>query len=158
MNIEAFDRGLDALLAQDYKGAARDFEDALRGGDGKENQEDQYGRFSSYLGLARVLTDNDSGLLMCRDAAGSETTYGDVFLNVACAEWYSNNRKRAIEAIHKGLEVDPGHQQLNKVIAMLDSRKKNPINSLSRDHVVNKFLGRLLRKHPVEITVHTLLT
>lgn len=158
MNIDAFERGLDALYAQDYKGAAREFDDALNTEDGKESQSDQYGRFSSYLGLAKVLNGDDSGLLTCRDAASSETTYGDVFLNVACAEWHSNNRKRAIDAIHKGVEIDPGHQQLNKAVSMLDSRKSNPINFLDRNHFLNKALGRLLRKKPVVITVNTLLS
>lgn len=154
MGASAFENGLDAMQAQDYKGAVRDFEEFFKEID---EHDDQYNRVESYLGLARVLTDDDSGLLMCRDAASDEAVYGDVFLNMACAEWHSNQRKRAIDAINKGLEIDSGHQQLNKVSAMLDGRKRNIIHFLDRDHFLNKFLGRFLRKKSPEITVHTLL-
>lgn len=154
MDAEAFSNGLDALKAKDYKGALRDFETVVNGVD---QHHDQYNRVASYLGLARVLTDDDSGLLMCRDAASNETTYGDVFLNAACAEWHSNQRKRAIDAVYKGLKIDSGHPQLNKVVAMLDSRKHRVVNFLDRNHIINKLLGRLLRRQSMELTVHALL-
>lgn len=154
MDAEAFADGLDALKAKDYKGAVRDFEVAVNSTD---EHDDQYNRVESYLGLVRVLTDDDSGLLMCRDAASNEKTYGDVFLNTACAEWHSHQRKRAIDAVYKGLKIDSGHPQLNKVIVILDSRKRSVINFLDRDHIINKLLGRLFRRPVSTITVHTLL-
>ena len=154
MDAEEFSKGLNALESEDYKGAVRDFELVAKSID---KHDDQYNRVASYLGLSRVLINDDSGLLMCRDAAGNEKTFGDVFLNTACAEWHSNQRKRAIDTVYKGLVVDSGHQQLKKVVAMLDSRKSSVINFLDRNHVLNRLLGRLLRRQSAPITVHTLL-
>jgi len=154
MNTAVFENGLDAMKLQDYKGAARDFEEVLSGID---EHHVQYNRVESFLGLALVLTDDDSGLLMCRDASTGETSDGDVFLNLACAEWHSENRKRAIDAIYKGLSIDPGHQRLKQVVSKLDSRKRSVINFLVRDHPINKILGRILRRESEELTVHTLL-
>lgn len=154
MDAEAFANGLDALKVKDYKGAARDFDVVVKSVDVHDKQ---YNRVESYLGLARVLTNDDSGLLMCRDAAGNEKVHGDVFLNAACAEWHSNQRKRAIDVVYKGLKIDSGHPQLNKVAALLDSRKRSVIGFLGRNHILNRWLGRLLRRKNIEITVHTLL-
>ena len=154
MDEEAYSNGLDALKAKDYKGAVRDFELVVNSID---ESDEFYSRAASYLGLARVLTEDDSGLLMCRDAASNEKSYGDVFLNAACAEWHSNQRKRAIDTIHKGLEIDAKHSQLKQVIAMLDTRKRSAIGFLDRNHVFNRVLGRLSRRKGTEITVHTLI-
>ena len=154
MGEAAYSKGLDALKAKDYKGAVRDFELVVNSID---QSDDLYSRAASYLGLARVLTNDDSGLLMCRDAASNEKTYGDVFLNAACAEWHSNQRKRAIDTVNKGLEIDAKHSQLKQVILMLDTRKRSPIGFLDRNHVINRVLGRVSRRKSAEITVHTLI-
>ena len=154
MDEDAFKNGLNALEAKDYNGALRDFELVSNSID---KHHDQYNRIESFLGLARVLTNNDSGLLMCRDAAGHEKIYGDVFLNAACAEWHSNQRKRAIDTVYKGLEIDPKHQKLKQVLMMLDSRKRNVVRFLDRNHIINRLLGRLFRRKSPELTVHTLI-
>ena len=154
MDEEVFANGLSSLEAKDYNSAARDFESALKSIDGHNGQ---YNRVASYLGLARVLINDDSGLLMCRDAAGNEKTNGDVFLNVACAEWHSNQRKRAIDAVHKGLQIDPKHQKLKQALLMLDARKRSVIGFLDRNHFINRLLGRFSRGKSPEITVHALI-
>ena len=154
MNTAAFEKGLNAMKAQDYKGAVRDFADALASID---KHHEQYNGVASCLGSTRVLIGEDRGLLMCRDAASNEPKNGDVYLNMACAEWHSNNRKRAIDAIYKGREVDPDHHQLQQVMVKLDSRKSNVINFLARHHPVNKILGRVFRRQSGELTVHALL-
>ena len=154
MDAKTFSDGLSALETKDYDGAARDFDIVVKSLD--ENH-DQYNCAVSYLGLARVLTNNDSGLLLCRDAASNEKKYGDVFLNMACAEWHSQQRKRAIDAVRKGLKIDPKHQQLKQILLMLDTRKRNAISFLDRNHILNRILGRLVRKKTPEPTVHALI-
>lgn len=154
MDAEIFANGLSALEAQDYRGAVRDFEAALGSVD---EHDDQYNRVASFLGLARVLVNDDSGLLMCRDAASNEKTYGDVFLNTACAEWHSNQRKRAIDVVRKGLKIDSGHKQLKQILLMLDTRKRSIVGFLDRNHVINRMLGRFFRRKNSELTVHTLI-
>lgn len=154
MNTVVFENGLDAMRAQDYKGAVRDFEKAVNSID---EHHVQYNRIASYLGLARVLINDESGLLLCRDAASNEMANGDIFLNMACAEWHCENRKRAIDAINKGLDIEPDHHQLQQVMSKFDSRKRSIINFLARDHPFNRILGRILRSGSEKLTVHALL-
>ena len=154
MDKATFENALAAMKVQDYPAAVRDFEVTLNSID---EHHESYNLVESYLGLAKVLTNDDSGLLMCRDAFSDETDDGDVYLNVACAEWHSGHRKRAIDAINKGLAIQQDHKRLQAVVAMLEERKRCVINFLVRDHPINKILGRLLRRQSQELTVHALL-
>jgi hypothetical protein len=142
MNQTLFDSGLTALKAADFKAAERDFQEVVN--DLDENGE-QYNRAASYLGLAQVLNDNRNGLVLCRDVASSEVLDGQVFLNLAAAEWHSMNRKRAIDALYRGSKIDRDHPQLKRAVQLADSRKHPVFKFLPRSHPFNRFFGRLLR-------------
>jgi hypothetical protein len=105
-----------------------------------------------------VLVDDRNGLLVCRDAASSEVLEGDVFLNLACAEWHCDNRKRAVESIIRGRKIDGENGQLIRACMLLDSRRKSIFPFLPRQHCLNRTVGRLMRRTRGEITVHKLLT
>ena len=154
MDTETFLNAKDSLKAQDYKAAERTFKKVLESID--EHHED-YNSVSSYYGLAQVLASNKNGLLVCRDAASNEVFDGEVFLNLACAEWHSNNRKRAVDAIRHGVKIDAGNTQLNHACAKLDCRKKCCFGFLPRGHKLNRIVGRLLRRPGAVTTVHSLL-
>lgn len=154
MDIKAYNNGRDALRAKDYKGAARDFEEALKS---IEEHHEQYNNVLASLGLSQVLISNRNGLLLCRDAASSEVLDGDVFLYLACAEWHCLNRKRAIDALNHGCKIDNEHEQLKSAIAKLDVRKRSIFNGLPRTHMLNRTLGKFFRRNGGELTVHSLL-
>lgn len=154
MNSEMFEKGLKALEAKDYKAAARDFEAVLKDLD---EHDEHYNKAASYMGLAQVLISNRNGLLICRDAAGSETQDGAVFLNLACAEWHCNNRKRAIDAIRHGCKIDPDNKRLQRATTLLDSRKRSIFQYLPRQHSLNRAFGRLFRRSDGDVDVHSLL-
>ena len=154
MNIEMYEKGLKALEAKDYQAAARDFTMVLRELD--EHYE-HYNNVASYVGLAQVLTSNRNGLLICRDAASSEVLDGDVFLNLACAEWHCNNRKRAIDTIQRGCKIDADNKRLQRASDLLDSRKRSIFQYLPRKHSLNRGFGRLFRRSSDDVDVHSLL-
>lgn len=154
MNAEVYKKGQEALKAGDYKGSVRDFETVLKD---MEDSHDQYNNVVSYLGLSQVLTSNRNGLLLCRDAASSENHDASVFLNLACAEWYSMNRKRAIDAIRLGCKVDSDDSRLKRALELLDKRKKSVVGFLPRAHPINRTLGRFLRQASDELTLDRLL-
>ena len=154
MNTESYEKGCEALKAQDYKAAEREFCEALKRVD---EHNPSYNRITSCLRLVRVLNSDRNGLLLCRDAASSETTDADVFLNLACAEWHSANRERAIDAVVRGRDIDAGHQLLVRASALLDSRRKNALPFLPRNHFLNRTLGRLMRREQSPLSVHKLL-
>jgi hypothetical protein len=156
MNQALFDVGLQALKTADYKAAERDFQEVLNALD---EHEEQYNCVVSYLGLAQVLDSNRNGLVLCRDAASSEVLHGQVFLNLAAAEWHSMNRKRAIDALYRGSKIDRDHPQLQRAVELADSRKHPVFTFLPRSHPFNRFFGRLLRNSSSSsaLSVQTLL-
>lgn len=154
MNNEAFEKGRDALKAKDYKAAEREFRDTMKTMD---EHHVLYNKVASYLGLAQVLISDRNGLLLCRDAASSEAVDGDVFLNLACAEWHTENRKRALDAILRGREIDTAHDQLVRACMLLDSHRRNVFPFLPRHHILNRAVSRMMHRVQSEITVHSLL-
>ena len=159
MDTQAYQNAKDALKAKDYKAAERAFKiafDTTNENIGLAN-DGQYNNVLSCYGLAQVLNSNENGLLLCRDAASNEMFDGDVFLNLACAELESDNRKRAIDAIQQGLKIDEEHVQLKRACAMLDCRRKCCLGFLPREHGLNRFFGRMRRGSGKVVTVHNLL-
>ena len=159
MDTQAYQIAKDALKVGDYKAAERAFKvalDSINEHIGLSN-DGRYNIVQSFYGLVQVLNANENGLLLCRDAASKEMLDGDVFLNLACAELESNNRKRAIDAIQHGIKIDAGHVQLKRACLRLDCRKKNCVGFLPRGHRLNRLLGRLMRRPGQVLTAHSLL-
>ena len=154
MDTEAFEKGREALKAEDYKAADRAFSEAMKSVD---EHDQQYNRIASFRGLAQVLISDPNGLLLCRDAASSEMQDGDVFLNLACAEWHCENCKRAIDAVVRGRKIDAAHDQLVRAGALIDSHRRNILTFLPREHLLNRMLVRMMRRHRNELTVHDLM-
>ncbi len=159
VDLSTLQNAYELLKAQDYKAAERAYKKVL---DSIDEHDDRYNLILSAYGLSLVLKGDDgtskqNGLLQCRDAANNESIDGDVFLNLACAEWASNNRKRVIDALRQGIKIDADHQRLNNACLKLGCRKRCCFNFLPRSHKVNRFFGRLFRRPEQEISVHHLL-
>jgi hypothetical protein len=105
-----------------------------------------HNKYASYCGLARVLSGDRNGLILCRDAARSEIHDGDVYLNLARAEWYFKNRKNTVIALKKGLQVDNRHPGLRQMRELMGIRKRSVLSFLPRNHALNHALGKLMRK------------
>ena len=154
MDTQLYQEAHGLLKQVDYKAAMRAFKNVL---DSTDEHHELYNLVLSSYGLSQVLSANKNGLLLCRDAASNEVFDGGVFLNLACAEWHSNNRKRAIEAIRHGIKIDADNERLNRACAKLDCRKKCSFSFLPRGHRMNRLFGRLFRKQGSAETAHTLL-
>ena len=161
MDKKAYKKAKEALKAGDYKAAEQAFKTTLNSVHqhiGLAN-DGQYNKVLSYYGLAQVLNANEQGLFLCREAASNETLNGDVFLNLACAELESENRKRALDVIQHGIKIYPRHSKLKRACARIECRKKDCLGFLPREHILNRILGRL-RRRPLSgdvITVDVLL-
>lgn len=105
-----------------------------------------HNKYESYCGLARVLSGDASGLEMCRHAAKSELHDGDVFLNLARAEWFYENRKAVVVALKRGLQIDNRHPGLRQMRQQLGIRQRSPLPFLPRSHPLNHALGKLMRQ------------
>lgn len=110
------------------------------------NRNDIYhNKYASYCGLSRVLSGDKSGLELCREASRNEIYDGDVFLNLARAEWYCENRKQTVVALKKGLQIDNRHPGLRLMREQLGIRQRSPLPFLPRSHPLNHALGKLMR-------------
>jgi hypothetical protein len=86
-----------------------------------------HNRYASFCGLLRVLHGDHGGLILCRDASRGEIHDGDVFLNLARAEWFYSGRKKIVGAIFDGLQVDAKHVGLLQIQQDLGVRSAQPI-------------------------------
>jgi len=104
-----------------------------------------HNKYESYCGLAKVMSGDRSGLEMCRHAAQNEITDGDVFYNLARAEWFYKNRKNVVIVLKKGLKLDNRHPGLRDMRTALGVRERCALPFLPRTHSLNRTLGILLR-------------
>jgi hypothetical protein len=140
---EAFDAGVRCIDDKDYDGALQTFR-ALDEGAGFDD--DFQNRYTSYHGLTRVLLGDDSGVKLCRKAAVGNDADPDVLCNLALAEHRLHNRERAYLALRRGLRVAPEHAGLLRLKQSFGLRRQHGILPLlSRNHGLNRWLGRLLR-------------
>jgi len=111
------------------------------------NRSDIYhNKYASYCGLVRLINGDRGGLELCREVARNEIYDGDVFYNLARAEWRLRNRKKTIEALGKGLQIDNCHPGIHSMRKDLGVRKRVILPMLDRGHLINNSLGKLLRK------------
>ena len=110
------------------------------------NRNDVYhNKYASYCGLARVLAGDANGIELCREVAQKEISDGDVYFNLARAEWHQKNRRNTILALKKGLQVDNRHPGLRTMREQLGIRQRSPLPFLPRSHPLNHALGKLVR-------------
>ncbi len=106
-----------------------------------------YHTYQSYFGLASLLCGEKSAIVRIRDAAVTCPADGDIHMNLARAELFLTNRKRAIDAIENGLRFSGDHLGLRVLRERVGVRRRKVIPLIPRSHPLNHFLGRwLLRK------------
>jgi hypothetical protein len=103
------------------------------------------GTFFSYLGygMAHIHGRKEEGLKLCKRAIEIEFYNADNFFNLARMHVLLRQRKEAIAAIEQGLKVDPEHRGLQEMHDQMGPRRDPVLRKLSRDHVLNRFLGKV---------------
>lgn len=101
--------------------------------------------YLSYYGYALLLNGDNAAIDLCRQAArlGSDT---DIFYILARAEMFCKNREQMVWALEQGLLLDAGHPGLLLMQKLMGQRKIKPIPFLPRASLLNRGIGRLLRK------------
>ena len=140
---DEFQKGIEHFERDELEAAAFGFElayESVKRGDIFNK------RYASFCGLLRLLLGDHGGLILCRDAVRSEKRDADLFLNLARAEWFYRNRRKTVEAIFMGLDIDSNHPGLTKLHQELGVRKSKPLALLDRSNPLNVMIGRILRK------------
>lgn len=101
--------------------------------------------FYSYLGYGIALRQKRirEGIRLCRHAVKSEFYQPENYLNLARTYLLAGQRKRAYEAVARGLQMDKGHRGLRRLLQQMGARKRPVIPFLSRNNLLNRILGKI---------------
>lgn len=101
-------------------------------------------QFYSYLGfgVARFERRYREGLRLCRHAVKRDYQ-PENYLNLARTYMLVGDRKRAVRAVSTGLKIDPSYPRLRELWSEMGMRKRPVLSFLSRDHVLNRVLGKI---------------
>jgi len=103
------------------------------------------GLLFSYLGygLARYKNQPKEGLKLCRLGVEVELHQAESYYLLAQSHLFLGDRRSAVPVIEQGLQVDTGHEGLNQLKLLLGQRRRPVFPSLSRRHVLNRWLGKI---------------
>ena len=99
--------------------------------------------YKSWHGVSLVYSGDVSGLNLCRHASTRENIDATVFQNLALAELKLRHRKRACEAVKRGLSIDPKHRGLLKLRKNMGARRQPCLIFLDGNTPLNKWLGKM---------------
>ncbi len=101
--------------------------------------------FFAYLGygLAKYRGQVQEGLRLCRQAVELEFYQPENYFFLAQTWLLTDDRRAAIDAIDRGLEIDATHFGLVALKKQLGLRRPPIFPFLSRQHFVNRTLGRI---------------
>jgi len=140
---DEFIKGVELLEQCSIKDSIRYFKCAF---DSVVKNHRLYSKYKSYYGFSCLLNGDNSAIDMCRCAAKSSTSDGDIYLNLARAEAFLSNRLNALQAITTGLRYAADHEGLKALQKKLGIRIRKPLPILSRDNPVSAALGKKMRK------------
>ena len=95
------------------------------------------------LGHTRRLKE---GIDVCLKALSYDPRNPHVYLNLAQLYLLADSKKKAIDAIDRGLRISPDHRWLLQLREELGVRKAPPLPFLPRSSAVNATLGKVIRK------------
>lgn len=97
----------------------------------------------SHLGysMAKVEGQKRKGLRLCREAIRREFYHPECYALLAKVYLLSGEKQGAIEAIQKGLKIDPESTGLHVLQQELGVRRPPPIPALSRNNPLNRLLS-----------------
>jgi len=135
---ELLERGVKLLASRHYTDALRNLKRAYQ-------MDADSTRCLSYLGLALGLAEKrfKEGEELCQLAIRKEFYHPAFYLNLGRLYLAGGDKKRAIWALRKGLEVDRSDAALRAAMATFGERSRPPLGFLPRAHVVNRALGKI---------------
>jgi predicted Zn-dependent protease len=141
LSREVFSQGLEYLRKNRIPEAANAFRRAFK-------MDPDNPRHLSYYGLILALSDNNiaDAINFCRAAVLRAAYEPEFYVNLCKVYTRGGQRKKALETLVEGMNFDKNNTLLRMEMKRLGARRKPLISFLSRDHILNKSLGRLTYK------------
>ena len=92
-------------------------------------------------GMAALEAHYNDGVAACLKAVDIEFYQPENFWNLARTYLLLGARRKAIEALDRGLQIDPGYAPLVRLQQRLGSRNPPVLRMLHRNHWLNRWLG-----------------
>lgn len=101
--------------------------------------------FFAYLGygLARFQDETQEGVRLCRRAVELDMYQGENYYYLASTLLVADERRAAVDAVERGLQIDATHPGLAALKAEIGQRRRPVLGFLPRRHALNRSLGRL---------------
>ena len=140
---EHFRQGKVALANGRAVRAAAHFHDAI---DEEERQAPvrRQMRYLSYYGLSLSLAYKPKReyVELCERAAKEDGFDAELQANLAKVYLLARKKTKALDALVRGIRLDPTNKRLLKMLASVDRRRSPVVPGLSRDHFLNRAAGR----------------
>jgi tetratricopeptide (TPR) repeat protein len=106
-------------------------------------------RINSWLGYTTALVENKvgTGMQFCKKAIESDVPDALFYRNMGKLYLLQKNKRSAIGTFAKGLQIEKGNKYILKEWKVLGFRRRPVIGFLSREHPLNKLLGRWTYKN-----------
>lgn len=139
-----FKKGLSALVDHNYKDALVFFRRALDIDKERSRRQPDL-RYLSYYGLsmAKAGMSTSVAIKVCRSAVARQKSHPVLLLNLGRVYLIAGKPRLALEAFDRGARVAPGNRVLSRELAALERRSNPVLPMLSRDHLANRFLGKI---------------
>jgi len=147
-----FQAGLLALQAGRFLEAAGKFESALlleRSNGAKQPPM----IYLSYYGYSMARAEDrpsPESIRACETAARREFMSPELQLNLGRVYALAGKVSRALAAFEKGLRLNPKHRALREELRRFDRRGRPPVGFLSRNHPLNRWMGRMRSRRQAE--------
>jgi tetratricopeptide (TPR) repeat protein len=144
MNRESqglFELGLNAFKRGNFLEALKFFERSIKTDPDNPVCQSYIGVCIAYERGAVV-----QGIKMCEQALKKEPQITDSYCNLGKVYLRSGNNFKAIEVFREGLRIDRENREIIQELQALGLRKKLIVSFLSRNNVVNKYLGMFLSR------------
>jgi tetratricopeptide (TPR) repeat protein len=102
-------------------------------------------RYLSYYGLSLAQSKRPSreAVKACETAAQIDFFSPDLLLNLGKVYLLAGKTTKALETFERGLRIAPRFKALQIELSKVDRRQPSPFPSLSRNHPINRWLGKI---------------
>ena len=134
-------QGIELCDEENYAGAHKFFQKAY-------SIHPSSAKINSWLGFTTAIVENKvgTGLQMCKKAVDSDIPDAMFFRNIGRLYLLQRNKRAAVGAFARGLQIDKGNRAILKEWKALGFRRKPVIGFLARDNKLNVMLGKLTWK------------